>query len=174
MIIHYVGDLHQPLHGTSEVDHSFPKGDFGGNLHKLPSDLDTGVGDLHAVWDSVIYELPGYETLPMDSDTWDFYTNLNLRLEKDHPIDPEKEKITSFADWANESLAMSEELVYPAFVEHVKPDDDYIEKARPALEERIVLAGWRLADLVISIYKPQMLTTVTEVTPADDETVFLQ
>ena len=61
---------------------------MGGNLHKLPSDPDTGVGDLHAVWDSVIYELPGYETLPMDNDTWDFYTNLNLRLEKDHPVDP--------------------------------------------------------------------------------------
>ena len=69
---------------------------------------------------------------------------------------------------------MSEKLVYPAFVEHVKPDDDYIKKARPALEERIVLAGWRLADLVISIYKPQLPATVTEVTSADDETVFLQ
>ena len=64
------------------------------------------------------------------------------------------EKITEFADWATESLNMSETFVYPDFVEHEKPDSDYIAKAKPALEQRIVLAGYRLADLVISIYKP--------------------
>lgn len=31
LIIHYVGDIHQPLHAVSEVDHRFPTGDMGGN-----------------------------------------------------------------------------------------------------------------------------------------------
>ena len=69
-----------------------------------------------------------------------------------HLIDKEKEKVTAFADWATESLVMSEQLVYPTFVEGKKPDQAYIDMAKPQLEARIVLAGNRLADLISSIY----------------------
>lgn len=27
LVIHYIGDIHQPLHGVAEVDHRFPAGD---------------------------------------------------------------------------------------------------------------------------------------------------
>jgi hypothetical protein len=37
LVIHYVGDLHQPLHTVSEVDYEYPAGDRGGNEEKLPS-----------------------------------------------------------------------------------------------------------------------------------------
>lgn len=87
MVVHYVGDIHQPLHGTAEVDHRYPEGDMGGNLHKLPADPDTGVEDLHAVWDSVIYEFPGYETLPFDAEIWQWYSDQSEGLEDRHPID---------------------------------------------------------------------------------------
>ena len=69
------------------------------------------------MWDSVIYEFPGYETLPMDQENWEYYTKNAERLEKLHPVDTEKEKVMAFADWANESLEMSEQFVYPTFVE---------------------------------------------------------
>lgn len=56
LIIHYLGDIHQPLHAVAEVDHRFPQGDRGGNLQKVPDDgKGDGVADLHAIWDSVIY-----------------------------------------------------------------------------------------------------------------------
>lgn len=172
MIIHYVGDIHQPLHGTSEVDHHFPQGDQGGNLHKLPADPKTGVQDLHAVWDSVIYEYPGYETLPLNQVDWDWYSEQTMQLEKRHPIDKKAEKVTAFGQWAQESLQMSEQLVYPGFIEHEKPDDEYLAKAKPALEARIVLAGYRLADLVIAIYKSHEATDEQQV--AEAEAQFLQ
>ena len=63
MIIHYLGDIHQPLHAVAEVDSRFPEGDQGGNLQKIPMDKASGVDELHAVWDSVIYHYPGYETM---------------------------------------------------------------------------------------------------------------
>lgn len=53
LLIHYAGDVHQPLHATSRVDGDYPSGDFGGNAVKLPS-VD-GASNLHSVWDSVIY-----------------------------------------------------------------------------------------------------------------------
>ena len=66
LVIHYVGDIHQPLHTTSVVDHTYPKGDRGGNDEKLPDQHGAGVDNLHAMWDSVIYDFPGYVTLVSD------------------------------------------------------------------------------------------------------------
>ena len=31
LVIHYLGDIHQPLHGVSMIDHRYPTGDMGGN-----------------------------------------------------------------------------------------------------------------------------------------------
>jgi hypothetical protein len=31
LLLHYAGDIHQPLHATSRVDHKYPAGDRGGN-----------------------------------------------------------------------------------------------------------------------------------------------
>ena len=53
LLIHYVGDIHQPLHSTSRVDSKYPRGDAGGNLFHVPS--KEGAKNLHAVWDSVVY-----------------------------------------------------------------------------------------------------------------------
>jgi hypothetical protein len=54
--MHYVGDIHQPLHATARVDHEYPSGDRGGNSFPVPS-VD-GAKNLHAVWDSVVYAFP--------------------------------------------------------------------------------------------------------------------
>ncbi len=62
LVIHYVGDIHQPLHSVSEVDNQYPKGDRGGNSEYINPSID-GVGNLHSVWDSVIYSDTGYPDL---------------------------------------------------------------------------------------------------------------
>ena len=67
-IIHYVGDLHQPLHSTSRVNHEFPKGDRGGNSVYLPD--HEGAKNLHSVWDSVGYEYTGFANLPFSDSDW--------------------------------------------------------------------------------------------------------
>ena len=53
LLIHYVGDIHQPLHGVSRVDSEYPKGDRGGNSFHVQT--KNGAKNLHAVWDSVVY-----------------------------------------------------------------------------------------------------------------------
>ena len=60
LVIHYTGDIHQPLHTTSAIDHTYPSGDRGGNDETMPEKGDSGVNELHALWDSVIYDYPGY------------------------------------------------------------------------------------------------------------------
>jgi hypothetical protein len=56
LLIHYVGDIHQPLHATARVDPKYPKGDGGGNFVGIPS-ID-GAKNLHSVWDSMVYGHP--------------------------------------------------------------------------------------------------------------------
>jgi len=68
LIIHYIGDVHQPLHSTAAVNYDYPTGDRGGNSEKLPS--KGGASNLHAVWDSIIYEYTGYPSLPLSSSAW--------------------------------------------------------------------------------------------------------
>jgi hypothetical protein len=54
LLIHYLGDIHQPLHTVSRYAKEFPKGDMGGNLFMLKQVGE--VNELHALWDSTIYE----------------------------------------------------------------------------------------------------------------------
>lgn len=53
LLIHYVGDIHQPLHATARVNSKYPKGDAGGNFVTIPT--KDGAKNLHSVWDSVNY-----------------------------------------------------------------------------------------------------------------------
>ena len=53
LLIHYVGDIHQPLHASARVNKQYPKGDAGGNFVTIPA--KDGAKNLHSVWDSVNY-----------------------------------------------------------------------------------------------------------------------
>ena len=64
LIIHYIGDVHQPLHSTALVDSKYPKGDAGGNFEHIPDMDEAGqIHNLHAVWDSVFNTYTGYPKL---------------------------------------------------------------------------------------------------------------
>jgi hypothetical protein len=54
LFIHYVGDIHQPLHAVSRYTSQYPDGDRGGNSFTLTKKDD--VSNLHSLWDSVIYK----------------------------------------------------------------------------------------------------------------------
>lgn len=73
LVIHYVGDIHQPLHAVTLINDTYPSGDRGGNDEKLPS--KDSASNLHAVWDSLMYEYSSYASLPMSDSTWSWYTN---------------------------------------------------------------------------------------------------
>jgi len=53
MLIHLVGDLHQPCHAFTLFSEQFPNGDRGCNSIKLKNKKDAK--SLHAVWDKSIY-----------------------------------------------------------------------------------------------------------------------
>merc|ERR1711935_702483 len=132
LLIHYVGDIHQPLHATSRVNHEYTSGDKGGNAFPLPS--KDGANELHAVWDSVIYEYTGYPKTPFSDADWATYTKNAEDLMAKYPL----------------TDAESNEFVYVGDKENVDLSADYIATARPIAEKRIVQAGTRLANLLSS------------------------
>ena len=53
LLIHYIGDVHQPLHNVQRYTQLHPKGDNGGNYFDLK--YHYGANNLHSVWDKVVY-----------------------------------------------------------------------------------------------------------------------
>jgi len=134
-LLHLVGDVHQPLHSSTRVDSADLQGDNGGNNVKL-SDPSK---ELHAFWDGA----------PGDS------SNLNdvIAYAKTlAPADPLLAQKTSAADWINESFNIAETTVYSSPIGTgdgpftITPE--YKDNAKKVANERVELAGERLANLI--------------------------
>jgi len=100
LLIHYVGDFHQPLHLTEVVDKENPKGDLGGNTFNLKGEY--GVKNLHSLWDSVLYEFNADVALPFNSSEWKSFGTEVDSLTKKHSITKAEKQNVDFDDWAAE------------------------------------------------------------------------
>lgn len=145
-LVHFVGDVHQPLHCATEVTRA-GKSDHGGNLKWLARE-GAKPGEkklnLHGLWDSILRTDP--------SERGPGPRVLADRLEKDLA-----QKDT--AAWTRgdvvtaavlESHRIAKERIYPDFHEHYgKPVGRYYQdKYRPVAYERLEQAGVRLAFLL--------------------------
>jgi hypothetical protein len=60
-VIHFVGDIHQPLHCATRVSHAHPEGDRGGNLFMVAVSDENGSSHpakLHGYWDGELGTIP--------------------------------------------------------------------------------------------------------------------
>lgn len=151
-IIHFVGDIHQPLHATARDTDAEPTGDRGGNdFHILPpaelADMNRPPKQLHFLWDMGaglfmpnpdIRKPEGERLIVAEADA--LRAALPRRsLTTVSVTDPEK--------WALESFDDSKKYVY-ATTENAAPTPEYMAAAREVVARRATLAGYRLADLL--------------------------
>ena len=95
LLIHYIGDLVQPLHCETRYDEEFPAGDKGGNDFPLKYHYD--VDELHALWDKIMYD--GYHNIarPFTEDTWaDFQPQVSYALDNYPPSSTEDWQSTDY------------------------------------------------------------------------------
>lgn len=129
---HYVGDLHQPMHVSNTSD-------WGGN--KIKVRWYKKKSNLHGVWD---YEM--LDTMEMKyPKSLDYLATVNV----DHSN-------PNILDWFNESLALARSHAYVnTDGTLVKMGDKlgraYLDRNKPIVLDRIVLAAERLADLLNGI-----------------------
>ena len=173
-IIHFVGDLHQPMHGVDNNDH-------GGNCvpvqylrakprlnTRRPQDEDYSP-NLHGIWDTQIVERD------MEvGDPWRYADDLDAAFAAQIPA-WEKAGI-DINGWAWESHDAANQVAYGAFSTAIAPEapvaiktcaddndiagrmlkkhlvagDAYQAAAAPVVEERIAQAGIRLAMILNS------------------------
>lgn len=156
-IIHFVGDIHQPLHCTSRISSANPEGDRGGNLVRIKIVGANGQikeTNLHSYWDS------GLNTFPL--------TGLNFApppLSKipaaaatakagNPPTDPalKLNDPTNYQAWADESFELAKSVTYNGITNGGKPSKAYRNRGIKTVRKRVAWGGYRLAALLNSIW----------------------
>jgi hypothetical protein len=156
MVMHLVGDIHQPLHCATKYfisGHSLHS-DAGGNKEDV---LNGPPGDakfnLHAFWDSAYRasfdEVSGDVVLDGTPDPFMRKATAlrNGRIPSPSELEPD------FDAWARESNAIARDFVYRELTateskKYCRLSSGYVAKANTLARHRLVLAAWRLATLL--------------------------
>lgn len=134
-LVHFVGDIHQPLHAGLAADR-------GGNDIRVHFGSERR--NLHEVWDT--------ELIARARKPWEQYAaELSAR------INPELRESLRNADpaaWATESHKLALTCAYdiPASREL---DNAYVDRAMPIVDQQLLAAGVRLADVLNRALDPQ-------------------
>jgi hypothetical protein len=162
-LIHFVGDLHQPMHTTSNNDQ-------GGNCTPVQFFDEPKLANLHSVWDGLVLNkdmAARHETLPQ----------LVERLDREFL--PKRagwvKNAPEFDKWAWEGHIIAQKVAYGDLepkppVEkydpkpqcnmerdrfgalHIVAGDNYEKAAAPVAEEQLAKAGYRLAEILNSLW----------------------
>lgn len=156
-LLHFVGDVHQPLHCVAAISSVTPNGDAGGNGFAITGDWS----NLHSLWD----EGGGYLTntifRPLTSTGRAILSNNVVAIETSFPYSPNPGTIPNPLTWAQEGLSVAQNVVYSGIVRSNTPSGAYLSTAQSTTEERLALAGHRLADLLNTILAPAPMTLGT-------------
>ena len=173
--IHFVGDIHQPLHASTNNDlggNCVPVTFFGHTPAPADGQRAIFIPNLHEVWDTEIIE-----RFIVGKSVWDFAEELERKFSG--PISAWQGQSGDFTAWAWESHELAEQIVYghlphllpietprpinkcPARREVatraglLDPDenlaDDYQAVAAAIIQEQLAKAGARLARLLNSL-----------------------
>lgn len=152
LIIHFVGDIHQPLHCATRVSSALSEGDRGGNLVSIK--VGTKKTNLHSYWDGGIGSFPktgpNFAPPPLSQ-----IAPAAVICKNGNPATDPKLQLdqpTDFQAWADESLALAKDVAYKGMANGAKPSAAYNAKALKVARQRVAWAGYRLAALLNSIW----------------------
>lgn len=141
--IHFVGDIHQPLH-TGRVE------DNSGN--KIPVMWNGFKTNLHSVWDSQMIYLAHKSKMIATQDPATAYAMYLMNKYKDYKITPEL--FVRYDDWMHESMMPRKD----AYDYKDESEEDYTNRFIDIVDERVFLAGLRTAYMMKRLLKKEPLT----------------
>jgi len=157
-ILHLGGDIHQPLHCSARVTELEPKGDQGGNLFELtPKDTPReNKVNLHWYWDSIVGR-----NVPRKNDASDadYLPAIANQMIKKYPLAKMQNrlKLGKFDEWQQEGFRIASTQLYPSSLKRFQmPSESYKRKAFEISQEQIVLAGYRLGEMLNQIFGSQL------------------
>ncbi|OGT49040.1 MAG: hypothetical protein A3E82_01320 [Gammaproteobacteria bacterium RIFCSPHIGHO2_12_FULL_38_11] len=147
-LIHFVGDIHQPLHCITLYSKVFPEGDKGGN--RFP--VKTAISDnLHWYWDEglgLFYSTPHHYQ-------FHYYQIETIAKQwmADYPPSFFGARLSVMAPiaWAHESHQLAVTSAYQ-IQPNTTPSQTYIQQGQMIVREQVVLAGDRLAVVLNRVF----------------------
>jgi S1/P1 Nuclease len=142
-VLHFVGDIHQPLHAVSFESDALADGDAGGNRYKILAptelkDMARPPENLHSLWD-------------LGAGTFRPGTSPDLLAQVISAALPAK-KLKGSGDlnpdhWAKESFTAAKDVAYQT-PDGAEPSAEYLANSRQTVVRRAALSGYRLAELL--------------------------
>jgi hypothetical protein len=153
-LVHFVGDIHQPLHTISDAD-------LGGNCERLDPPIDTAQ-NLHALWDGAIVN-------EINSDDKALASDLDREIHRFSAFHRRRLSNGNERDWVWQSHELAIRAIYerlhipvepiefphackdaPKAITDFRPqvDREYIDNMKPVVRLQLIKAGLRLAHLL--------------------------
>jgi S1/P1 nuclease len=157
-LFHLIGDIHQPLHAVQLFTREYPKGDRGGGDFCVRVAQDRAPLSLHRLWDGLITSSNNTRTL----------RNIAIELQSRFTRPGVSELAVTVPEvWAKESFEIATKIAYQNGAFRGTPKgkrkdcrevmdatvlpNGYAALARKIADRRMMLAGYRLADLLQQI-----------------------
>jgi len=138
---HIVGDMHQPLHCVSNFIVDKAEGDAGGNKFKLAE------GNLHSYWDSGVDHAKKADSRLTSGQRNTSVADLWLTDTADQPTEADYKDLDPM-DWAKKGRQLALDDVYLDLPQGQAPSDAYTAKQAVICKKQVLLAGYRLAEIL--------------------------
>ena len=145
-LIHFMGDVHQPLHVASKYSLKFPDGDLGGTLFLIK----LAEQNLHSLWDTCLGFIQRKMYIrPLEEASIEDIKERALNIQKEHPRSSYGMiNITDGYEIAESVHNLTVELAYKGISEGSEPSAEYLYGGRELCVKMIALSGYRLADAI--------------------------
>jgi len=151
-LIHWAGDIHQPLHATTHISPNYPNGDTGGNLFLVG--LPKPLNNLHSLWDSGLDHWEDAER-PLTPEGKAMLVTEAKRLQDLYG----RENLGSMCpyDWAINSHELARNYAYTGLDYKGVPSTAYTEQGQELTDRQVTLAGERLGKLLNETLSPRVI-----------------
>lgn len=152
ILLHVVGDVHQPLHCVGRFTQALPKGDLGGNLFFIQPVAEGAPDQLHWLWDATVGLYP---RITVEEDWQPPIAALAEQLMAQHPrpvLPPWQPGAAQ--GWAREGFDLARTVVYDGVAEGAPVPRKYVLRAHEVIPQRLALAGYRLAQILEATLLP--------------------
>ncbi len=148
-LLHFLGDIQQPLHCSTAIYAAQPGGDAGGNSFSL---IPPSWSNLHSLWDSGGGYLFDSLPRPLSAASQTTLSNKVFAIETDYPYAPNTGLIPDPMAWARSGLALAQTNAYVGIVRNTTPTQPYLDTTTAATEQLMAQGGHLLADLLNTLF----------------------
>lgn len=149
-LIHFVGDVHQPLHAATRYSEAHPHGDRGGNaVHVKVDGVET---NLHALWDNMCTSAKTHSLKrPLDASHYEALRTAASALEDTYKFPSSLISKSDPEVMAAESYMFAINSSYPDVEEDAELSESYLYRCKETAAARVTLAGRRLGKILEGI-----------------------